>query len=115
VLEVPLGFAFIAVGFVGTIFIRGLAPGLNLLGSSLYSLSSSYTFAAIPSVYSLWGVSLSLPESDAIYISLLQVAWKASGGDRFGDDGGLRRIRNLQWFDRGCSGNHGYPVFFQRC
>ena len=48
VFEVPLGFAFITVGFVGTIFIRGLGPGLNLLGSSLYSLTSSYTFAAIP-------------------------------------------------------------------
>lgn len=48
VLEVPMGFAFITVGAAGVIFIRGLEPGLSLLGSSLYPMLSSYTFSAIP-------------------------------------------------------------------
>jgi len=51
VFEVPLGFAFITVGFV----VRsssGAWPGLNLLGSSLYSLTSSYTFRSDTPVYS---------------------------------------------------------------
>ena len=47
-LNIPLGFAFIIVGFVGVIVLKGLGPGLALLGSIPYSLAASYSLSVFP-------------------------------------------------------------------
>lgn len=80
VFEVPLGFAFITVGFVGTIFTRGLGPGLNLLGSSLYSLTSSYTFAAIPLFILMGSFAFTAGIGRDLYISAYKWLGKLPGG-----------------------------------
>jgi tripartite ATP-independent transporter DctM subunit len=80
VFEVPLGFAFITIGFVGTIFTRGLGPGLNLLGSSLYALSSSYTFAAIPLFILMGSFAFTAGIGRDLYISAYKWLGKLPGG-----------------------------------
>jgi tripartite ATP-independent transporter DctM subunit len=80
VLEVPLGFAFITVGFVGVVFTRGLDPGLNLLGSSLYSLLSSYTFAAIPLFILMGSFAFTAGIGRDLYISAYKWLGKLPGG-----------------------------------
>jgi len=47
-LGLPLGFSFALVGFVGTVFIRGLMPALNLLGGNPYAQVSSFVLCAVP-------------------------------------------------------------------
>lgn len=47
-LNIPLAFAFIIVGFIGVIFMKGLGPGLSLLGSIPYSLAASYSLSVLP-------------------------------------------------------------------
>jgi len=79
-LEVPLGFAFITVGVAGVIFIRGLAPGLNLLGSSLYSLLSSYTFAAIPLFILMGSFAFTAGIGRDLYVSAYKWLGKLPGG-----------------------------------
>jgi C4-dicarboxylate transporter DctM subunit len=80
VLEVPLGFAFITIGFVGVIFTRGLEPGLNLLSSSLYSLFSSYTFAAIPLFILMGSLAFTAGIGHDLYISAYKWLGKLPGG-----------------------------------
>ncbi len=80
VFEVPLGFAFITIGFVGVIFTRGLGPGLNLLGSSLYSLLSSYTFAAIPLFILMGSFAFTAGIGRDLYISAYKWFGKLPGG-----------------------------------
>jgi C4-dicarboxylate transporter DctM subunit len=45
---IPLGFAFIIVGFSGLVLVKGIWPALSLLGSSPYSLTASYSFSVFP-------------------------------------------------------------------
>ncbi len=45
---IPIAFAFIMVGFIGVIVMKGLGPGLSLLGSAPFSWSASYALCAIP-------------------------------------------------------------------
>ncbi|MCJ7594908.1 MAG: TRAP transporter permease, partial [Desulfobacterales bacterium] len=80
VLEVPLGFAFITVGVAGVIFTRGLEPALSLLGSSLYSLLSSYTFAAIPLFILMGSFAFSAGIGRDLYISAYKWLGKLPGG-----------------------------------
>jgi tripartite ATP-independent transporter DctM subunit len=80
VLEVPLGFAFITIGFVGVISTRGLGPGLNLLGSSLYSLLSSYTFAAIPLFILMGSFAFTAGIGRDLYTSAYKWLGKLPGG-----------------------------------
>ncbi len=80
VLEVPLGFAFIGVGFAGVIVTRGLGPGLNLLGSSLYSLLSSYTFAAIPLFILMGSFAFTAGIGRDLYVSAYKWLGKLPGG-----------------------------------
>jgi len=80
VLEVPLGFAFITVGFAGVMFTRGLGPGLNLLGSSLYSLLSSYTFAAIPLFILMGSFAFTAGIGRDLYTSAYKWLGKLPGG-----------------------------------
>ena len=47
-LGLPLGFSFALVGFVGTVFIRGLMPALNLLGGNPYAQVASFVLCAVP-------------------------------------------------------------------
>jgi C4-dicarboxylate transporter, DctM subunit len=47
-LNIPLAFSFIIVGFIGVIFMKGLGPGLALLGSIPYSLAASYSLSVLP-------------------------------------------------------------------
>jgi len=48
VLGIPLGFAFVIVGFIGLVIVKGAGPALSLLGSAPYSLAASYSFSVFP-------------------------------------------------------------------
>lgn len=47
-LEVPIGLSFATAGTLGIIAIQGWGPGLNLLGQSFYTWTSSYVLCTIP-------------------------------------------------------------------
>jgi C4-dicarboxylate transporter DctM subunit len=47
-LGLPIGFSFIAVGFVGTVIFKGLGASLYLFGNAPYSLAASYSFSVFP-------------------------------------------------------------------
>ena len=47
-LETPIAFSFIFVGFVGLVTLKGLGPGLALLGSSLYAWGSKEALVCLP-------------------------------------------------------------------
>jgi C4-dicarboxylate transporter DctM subunit len=47
-LEVPVGAAMAAVGFVGILYLSGLTPALGVLATSVYSSLSSYEMSVIP-------------------------------------------------------------------
>lgn len=47
-LEMPIGFAFVLVGFTGLIFLKGLGPGLALLGSAPYAWGSKQALVCLP-------------------------------------------------------------------
>jgi C4-dicarboxylate transporter DctM subunit len=80
VLEVPLGFAFITVGFAGVVFVRGLEPALSLLGSSLYPMLSSYTFAAIPLFILMGSFAFTAGIGRDLYVSAYRWLGKLPGG-----------------------------------
>lgn len=44
----PLGISFATVGCIGVILIRGLEPGLSILGCAPYVFTANYTLCAIP-------------------------------------------------------------------
>lgn len=46
--RVPVAYVMIFVGFVGFVFIRGMTPALDIMGSTFYEVLSNYNFAAIP-------------------------------------------------------------------
>jgi len=54
-LRMPLGGVMALVGFVGLWYIVGLEPGLTLLSSLAYSMSSKYLLTAIP-LFTLMGI-----------------------------------------------------------
>jgi len=80
VFEVPMGFAFIVIGFVGIIFTKGLGPGLALLDSSLYSLLASYTFAAIPLFILMGSFAFAAGIGRDLYISAYKWLGRLPGG-----------------------------------
>ncbi len=47
-LEVPIGLSFATAGTLGIVAIQGWGPGLNLLGQSFYTWTSSYVLCTIP-------------------------------------------------------------------
>ncbi len=47
-LGMPIGFAFAFVGFIGLTLIRGLLPGLAILGQAPYFWASTYTLVCVP-------------------------------------------------------------------
>lgn len=46
--KIPIAFAFAMVGTVGLIFVKGLTPALNLLGSAPYTWSTNGALLALP-------------------------------------------------------------------
>ncbi len=48
VFNMPIGFAFAIVGAVGIIFVKGLTPGLSLLGSAPYTWATNGSLLALP-------------------------------------------------------------------
>jgi tripartite ATP-independent transporter DctM subunit len=44
----PLGFAMVAVGFVGFGLVRGFAPAVSTVGTEILDFSMSYSFSALP-------------------------------------------------------------------
>lgn len=47
-MKMPVGLAMATVGLVGFAWVRGLAPGLSLLGVEYYRTASTYAFSVIP-------------------------------------------------------------------
>jgi len=47
-LGMPIAFAFALVGGVGTILLKGLAPGLSLLGTAPFTWATNYNLLALP-------------------------------------------------------------------
>ena len=47
-LGMPIAFAFALVGGIGTIMVKGLAPGLSLLGSAPFTWATNYNLLALP-------------------------------------------------------------------
>lgn len=45
---VPLAFAFALIGLIGVMFIKGLGPGLALVGSAPFSNADSYSLVSLP-------------------------------------------------------------------
>ena len=44
----PLGFAMVAVGFVGFGIVRGFEPAVATVGTEILDFSMSYSFSALP-------------------------------------------------------------------
>lgn len=44
----PLGFSFALSGFIGMVFLRGIAPALDLIGGSAYAQTASFVLCALP-------------------------------------------------------------------
>jgi len=53
-LRIPLGFSFMLMAFLGTFLIKGVGAGLSILGTELYSHSSTYVLSAI-ALFTLMG------------------------------------------------------------
>ena len=47
-IRMPVGFAMGLVGFLGLAYINGVKPGLNSMGSTPHSISSTYSMSVVP-------------------------------------------------------------------
>jgi C4-dicarboxylate transporter DctM subunit len=45
---IPIAFAMGLVGFLGMAYSNGLGPGLNIMGTTAYTISSSYSMSVVP-------------------------------------------------------------------
>ncbi|MFH1124968.1 MAG: TRAP transporter large permease subunit [Pseudomonadota bacterium] len=45
---IPIALAMGLVGFLGMAYVNGLGPGLNIMGTTAYSISSSYSMSVVP-------------------------------------------------------------------
>ena len=46
-LGMPIGFAFALVGGIGTILVKGMNPGISLLGSAPFTWATNYNLLAL--------------------------------------------------------------------
>ena len=47
-IQVPIGIAMALVGFLGVCAVRGNGPGLSVLGTEFFGVTTQYAFSVIP-------------------------------------------------------------------
>jgi len=76
----PIAFAFALVGFVGTIFIMGLEPGLALLGSAPWEWASQGGFVVVPLFILMGTFAFYSGISQDLYVSAYRWIGRLPGG-----------------------------------
>jgi C4-dicarboxylate transporter DctM subunit len=76
----PIAFAFGIVGFLGTVFLMGLEPGLALLGAEPWQWASNSGFIVVPLFILMGTFSFHSGISQALYVAAYRWIGKLPGG-----------------------------------
>jgi C4-dicarboxylate transporter DctM subunit len=76
----PIAFAFGIVGFLGTVILMGLEPGLALLGTAPWQWASNSSFIVVPLFILMGTLSFYSGISQALYVAAYRWMGKLPGG-----------------------------------
>lgn len=76
----PIAFAFGIVGFLGTVLLMGLEPGLALLGAAPWQWASNSSFVVVPLFILMGTLSFYSGISQALYVAAYRWIGKLPGG-----------------------------------
>jgi tripartite ATP-independent transporter DctM subunit len=76
----PIAFAFGIVGFLGTVILMGLEPGLALLGAAPWQWASNSSFIVVPLFILMGTLSFYSGISQALYVAAYRWMGKLPGG-----------------------------------